>query len=157
RRRSATKTSPVRRSNASGRWPARMWSRRRFLWGGRRRGTRYDLFMANLKIRFLTAVFLLLLPLLAAAADPPAAQPAAPPQTPAEVLKHANELLVASKFSEAEAEYRRAESLSGAPCGECALGLATVRASEGKWSESADLIQRSLPLLTAPALLSRAY
>src|SRR5262249_30259245 len=114
--------------------------------------------MANLKVRFLTAIFLLLLPLLAAAAEPPAAQPTAQAQqTQAEVLKHANELLVASNFSEAEAEYRHAESLSGGPCGECALGLATVRASEGKWSESADLIQRSLPLLTAPALLSRAY
>ena len=113
--------------------------------------------MTNLKVRFLTAVFLLLVPLLAAAAEPPAAQPAAQPQTPAEILKHANELLMTSKLSEAEAEFHRAETLSGGSCGECALGLATARASEGKWSESADLIQRSLPLLTAPALLSRAY
>ena len=78
-------------------------------------------------------------------------------QKPSEVLQHANDLLAASKFAEAEAELHRAEALVGGPCGECALGIATVRASEGKWDESADLIQRSLPLLTAPAVLARAY
>jgi TonB family protein len=88
-----------------------------------------------------------------AAAEPPAGQP----PKPSEVLQHANELLVASKFAEAEAEFHRAETLAGGPCGECSLGIATVRASEGKWDESADLIQRSLPLLTAPAVLARAY
>jgi TonB family protein len=107
-----------------------------------------------------------LLPTLAVAQAPsspaPPAQPApaAPAGQPAklpEALQHANELLVANKFAEAEAEFRRAETLAGGPCGECMLGLATVRASEGKWSESADLIQRSLPLLTAPAVLARAY
>ena len=89
-----------------------------------------------------------------AAAEPPAA-PAQP--TRPEVLQNANQLLVANKFAEAEAEFHRAESLAGGPCGECSLGIATVRASEGKWDESADLIQRSLPLLTAPAVLARAY
>ena len=108
---------------------------------------------------------ILLLPGLAAAAEPPApaqaaqppAPPAAQPEKPSEVLKHANELLTGNKFDEAETEFRRAETLAGGPCGECALGIATVRASEGKWGESADLIQRALPLLTAPAVLSRAY
>jgi tetratricopeptide (TPR) repeat protein len=90
-------------------------------------------------------------------AQPAAAAPAEQPAKPSEVLQHANALLMANKFAEAEAEFRRAEALAGGPCGECTLGLATVRASEGKWSESADLIQRSLPLLTAPALLARAY
>jgi TonB family protein len=112
----------------------------------------------------LSAAFLGLLPGLAAAADPPIPQaqpaPAAPagqPAKPSEVLQHANELLMANKFVEAEAEFHRAETLAGGPCGECTLGLATVRASEGKWSESAELIERSLPLLTAPAVLARAY
>jgi len=100
---------------------------------------------------------LLLLPGLAAAAEPPSPPTAQPPQTPSEVLKHANELLTGNKFDEAETEFHRAETLAGGPCGECALGIATVRASEGKWGESADLIQRALPLLTAPAVLSRAY
>ena len=74
-----------------------------------------------------------------------------------EVLKHANELLVAGKFEEAEGELHRAEALAGGPCGECTLGLATVRASEGKWDESADMIQRALPLLTESSILARAY
>jgi TonB family protein len=120
--------------------------------------------MKNQRRWILSAVLLGLLPGLAAAADPPISQaqpaPAAPagqPAKPSEVLHHANELLTADKFAEAEAEFRRAETLAGGPCGECTLGLATVRASEGKWSESADLIQRSLPLLTAPAILARAY
>jgi TonB family protein len=120
--------------------------------------------MKNQRRWILSAVLLGLLPGLAAAADPPISQaqpaPAAPagqPAKPSEVLHHANELLTADKFAEAEAEFRRAETLAGGPCGECTLGLATVRASEGKWSESADLIQRSLPLLTAPAVLARAY
>ena len=109
------------------------------------------------RLRLLGALLgILLLPGLAAAAEPPVPA-AAQPQTPSEVLKHANELLTGSKFDEAETEFHRAETLSGGPCGECALGIATVRASEGKWGESADLIQRSLPLLTAPAVLSRAY
>ncbi len=117
------------------------------------------------RLRLLSALLgILLLPGLAAAAEPPApaqaaqaATPAAQPEKPSEVLKHANELLTGNKFDEAETEFRRAETLSGGPCGECALGIATVRASEGKWGESADLIQRALPLLTAPAVLSRAY
>jgi len=73
------------------------------------------------------------------------------------VLKHANELLEAGKFEEAEGELHRAEGLAAGPCGECALGLATVRASEGKWDESADMIQRALPLLTESSILARAY
>lgn len=98
--------------------------------------------------------------------DPPApaAPPAAEPGTPAaaqptraEVLQGANKLLVEGKYAEAEAEFRRAEPLGDGLCGECALGLAMVRASEGKWVETADMIQRSLPLLTAPASLAQAY
>ncbi|HEX3525820.1 MAG TPA: TonB family protein [Thermoanaerobaculia bacterium] len=109
------------------------------------------------RLRHLSAVLgILLLPGLAFAAEPPAPTPAQS-QTPSEVLKHANELLTGNKFDEAETEFHRAETLAGGPCGECALGIATVRASEGKWGESADLIQRALPLLTAPAVLSRAY
>ena len=109
-------------------------------------------------LRHLSALLgtLLLLPGLAAAAEPPAPA-AAQSQVPSEVLKHANDLLVENKFDEAETEFHHAETLAGGPCGECALGIATVRASEGKWGESADLIQRALPLLTAPAVLSRAY
>src|SRR4051812_6739390 len=110
--------------------------------------------MNNQRRWILSAVSLVFLPGLAVAAEPPA--PPAQTETSAEVLKHANELLVASKFSEAEEGFHRAETLAGGPCGECALGIATVRASEGKWGESADLIQRALPLLTAPAVLSRA-
>jgi TonB family protein len=73
------------------------------------------------------------------------------------VLQGANQLLVAGKFAEAEAEFHRAEGLAGGPCGECALGLASVRASEGKWDMTADMIQRALPLLTDSGLLARAY
>lgn len=120
--------------------------------------------MKNQRLRILSAVLLGLLPGLAAAQVPPSppaqpvpAAPAGQPAKPSEVLHHANELLMANKFAEAEAEFHRAETLAGGPCGECTLGLATVRASEGKWDESADLIQRSLPLLTAPAILARAY
>jgi TonB family protein len=111
--------------------------------------------MRSLRLCGILGVLLALTPGLAAAAEPPA--PAAQTETPAEVLKRANDLLVASKYSEAEAEFHRAETLAGGQCGECALGVATVRASEGKWEESADLIQRALPQLTAPAVLSRAY
>jgi TonB family protein len=73
------------------------------------------------------------------------------------VLQGANQLLVAGKFAEAEAEFHRAEGLAGGPCGECALGLASVRASEEKWDMTADMIQRALPLLTDPGSLARAY
>jgi TonB family protein len=73
------------------------------------------------------------------------------------VLAGADQLLEAGKFEEAEAEIRRAEGLPGGPCGECGLGLAMVSGSQGKWDESIDRIQRSLPLLTAPTLLARAY
>jgi len=98
---------------------------------------------------------------LLAADPPPAPAPAAPsaPAQPtrAEVLQGANKLLVEGKYAEAEAEFRRAEPLGAGLCGECSLGLAMVRASEGKWAETADMIQRSLPLLTAPASLAQAY
>jgi TonB family protein len=104
-----------------------------------------------------------LLPLLAALLWAPApgfsqAAPAAPPaETRAQVLKRADDLITASKFAEAEPEIRRAEGLPGGPCGECALDLAMVRASEGKWGDSADLLLRALPLLTDPQLLARAH
>jgi TonB family protein len=99
-----------------------------------------------------SAVSILLFGLVAGAAlaaEKPAGRP--------EVLKHANDLLEAGKFAEAEGELHRAEGLAGGPCGECALGIATVRASEGKWEESADMIQRALPLLTESSILARAY
>jgi len=102
-------------------------------------------------------------PLLAAEPPPPppAPAPAAPPApaqpTRAEVLQGANKLLVEGKYAEAEAEFRRAEPLGAGLCGECSLGLAMIRASEGKWAETADMIQRSLPLLTTPATLAQAY
>jgi|GEM_PF-1591711 len=116
--------------------------------------------MQSLRLCGLLGVLLALTPDLATAAEPPSPAQAAPPaqtETSAEVLKRANELLVTNKFSEAEEEFHRAETLAGGQCGECALGVATVRASEGKWEESADLIQRALPQLTSPAVLSRAY
>jgi TonB family protein len=91
-------------------------------------------------------------PLLAAEPPAPAAQP-----TRAEVLQGANKMLVEGKYAEAEAEFRRAEPLGAGLCGECSLGLAMIRASEGKWVETADMIQRSLPLLTTPATLAQAY
>jgi TonB family protein len=97
---------------------------------------------------------------LAAAEPPPPVQATAPPAaqpTRAEVLQESNKLLVAGKFAEAEAELRRAETLGSGLCGECGLGIAMVRASEGKWVDAADLIQRSLPLLTSPELLAQAY
>jgi TonB family protein len=101
-----------------------------------------------------------------AAAEPPAPPPVpapadtpapAPQPTRAEVLQSANKMLVEGKYAEAEAEFRRAEPLGAGLCGECALGVAMVRASEGKWAETADMIQRSLPLLTTPASLAQAY
>jgi TonB family protein len=93
-----------------------------------------------------------LLPVAARAAEPPA-----PAATRAEALKEAEALLVSSQFAAAEAAYQRAAALPGGPCGECLLGTATVRASEGKWDEAADMTQRALPLLSDPALLARAY
>jgi len=118
--------------------------------------------------RLVTALPLGVLLLSAAslfAAEPPASPPAAAPAdasapappTRAEVLQGANKLLVEGKYAEAEAEFRRAEPLGAGLCGECSLGVAMIRASEGKWAETADMIQRSLPLLTAPAALAQAY
>jgi len=94
-----------------------------------------------------------LLAAVALAADPPTA----PGLTRAETLQRAEDLLTQSKFAEAEAEYQKAAALEGGPCGPCMLGVASVRASEGKWDEAGDMTQRSLPLLTTPVLLARAY
>src|SRR4051812_48998388 len=74
-----------------------------------------------------------------------------------QALQNADQLLGAKKLKEAEAELHRAEALTGGPCGECLIRLASVRAVEGKWRETVDMIQRALPLLTEPASLARAY
>jgi TonB family protein len=96
---------------------------------------------------------------------PPSAQPApaergvaSPVQAPLpEVLQRADELFVAGKLKEAEAEFQRAAGLAGGPCGECILGLALVRGSERKWTVTVDMVQSALPLLTEPRTLARAY
>jgi len=89
-------------------------------------------------------------PLLAV--EPPTAQP-----TLAQLLQGADDKLAAGKFAEAEAEFHRAETLAGGPCGECLVGLAMVRASESRWGSTQDLIEKAIPLLTSPHSLARAY
>jgi len=79
------------------------------------------------------------------------------PEALSKALKSADQLLAAKKLAEAEAAYHGAEALSGSPCGECLLGLAGVRVMEGKWNEVEELTRRSLPLLTQPSSLARAY
>src|SRR5262245_41048742 len=89
----------------------------------------------------LAGVLLLLATAAFAAVEPPASAPAPaapstaqatpPPSTLAGVLQGANKLLVAGKFEEAEVEFHRAEGMAGGACGECVLGLASVRGSEG--------------------------
>lgn len=87
----------------------------------------------------------------------PADAAAPPPDALSKALKRADQLLAAKKLTEAEAAFHEAEALSGGPCGECLLGLGGVRGLEGKWNEAAELTQRSLPLLTQPSSLARAY
>jgi hypothetical protein len=91
------------------------------------------------------------------AQPPTSAAPSAAPPALAEALKGANKLLAEKKLGEAEAAFHGAESLAGGPCGECLLGLGSVRGFQGKWSEAAGLVERSLPLLTNPGALARAY
>jgi TonB family protein len=106
-----------------------------------------------------THVIRLAVPAVAAllSATAHAEPPAAPAPTRAEALQQAEDLLTRSRFAEAEAAYQKAAALPGGPCGPCMLGVASVRASEGKWDEAGDMTQRSLPLLTNPDLLARAY